>query len=63
MCALLFACATQLLATASQQRPQVTRPAVLAPGELQKLDEQRALVFHEPLGDGQHIGNQRGNNY
>ena len=37
MCALLFACATQTLATASKRRPQVTKPAVLAPGELQKL--------------------------
>jgi hypothetical protein len=37
MCALLFACATQTLATSSKQRPQVTKPAVLAPGELQKL--------------------------
>jgi acetyl esterase/lipase len=37
MCAMLFACATQTLAVASQQRAQVTKPAVMAPGELQKL--------------------------
>lgn len=37
MSALLLACATQTFATASKQRPQVTKPAVLAPGELQKL--------------------------
>ena len=37
MSALSFACATQTLATASRQRPQVTKPAVMPPGELQKL--------------------------
>lgn len=37
MCALLFACATHTPATASKQRPQVSKPAVMAPGDLQKL--------------------------
>jgi acetyl esterase/lipase len=37
LCALFFACAIQVFATASKQRPGVTKPAVLAPGELRKL--------------------------
>ena len=37
LCVMLVALATQTLATASQQAPQVTKPAVMAPGELQKL--------------------------
>jgi acetyl esterase/lipase len=37
MCVVSFAVATQTLATASEQRLQPTKPAVMAPGELQKL--------------------------
>jgi acetyl esterase/lipase len=37
MFALLLACASGTLATASQQRPQATKPAVMTPDELQKL--------------------------
>jgi acetyl esterase/lipase len=37
VCASLVACATHTVATAVTLRPQATTPAVMAPGELQKL--------------------------
>jgi pimeloyl-ACP methyl ester carboxylesterase len=67
MCVLSLAVATETLQTASKQRPQLTKPAVMAPGELHKLptrppdhrsgygaDPNQAGELRLPAGRGPH---------
>jgi acetyl esterase/lipase len=59
MCAVSFAVATQTLETASKQHPQLPKPAVMAPGELQKLPTRPPDHRASYAGDPNQVGELR----